>query len=123
MAPKRAAEASRSHFGTIFGAKMEPRGFIFGALLEHFGALFWSLSPFALAIFAPFWEPKWSPEASFWELFWGTLGLYFSPTQLSLRAPHIMNTPFLKKGGIHGGASLGLYFGHIRPLLSQASRL
>ena len=47
--------------------------------LEHFGALSWSHSPFALAILAPFWEPKWSPEASFLELLCNTLGLYFPP--------------------------------------------
>ena len=50
-----------------------------GGFLEHFGALFWSHSPFALAILAPFWEPKWSPEASFLELLCNTLGLYFPP--------------------------------------------
>ena len=31
LAPKRAPEASRSHLGTILGAKKEPRGFIFEA--------------------------------------------------------------------------------------------
>ena len=29
LAPKRAPEASKSHFGTIWGAKMEPRGLMF----------------------------------------------------------------------------------------------
>ena len=35
-----APEASRSHFGIILGAKMEPRGFVLGAVWEHFEALF-----------------------------------------------------------------------------------
>ena len=51
LAPKRAPEASRSHFGTIWGANMEPRGLIFKGFLmfiEHFGVLFWSPSPVAL---------------------------------------------------------------------------
>ena len=34
LAPKRSPQASKSHFGTILGAKMEPRGFIFGALWD-----------------------------------------------------------------------------------------
>ena len=33
LAPKRAPEASRSHFGTNLGAKKEPRGFILEAFL------------------------------------------------------------------------------------------
>ena len=53
LAPKRAPEASRSHFGTIWGAKMEPRGLMFRAFFEHVGALVWSPSPFALSGLAP----------------------------------------------------------------------
>ena len=45
LAPKRAPEASRSHFGTIFGAKMEPRGFIFQAFLDTLGLYFGHLRP------------------------------------------------------------------------------
>ena len=45
LAPKRAPEASRSHFGTIFGAKMEPRGLIFGAFLDNLGLYFAHLRP------------------------------------------------------------------------------
>ena len=45
LAPKRAPEASRSHFGTIFGAKMESRGFIFQAFLDTLGLYFGHLRP------------------------------------------------------------------------------
>ena len=38
--PKRTPEASRTHFGTIFGAKMEPRGFTFRVFLDTLGFYF-----------------------------------------------------------------------------------
>ena len=65
--------------GAILAPFWHHLGSNFGGFLEHFGALFWSHSPFALAILAPFWEPKWSPEASCLELLCNTLGLYFPP--------------------------------------------
>ena len=45
LAPKRAPEASKSHFGTIWGAKMEPRGLIFEAFLDTSGLYFGHLRP------------------------------------------------------------------------------
>ena len=45
LAPKRAPEASKSHFGTIWGAKMEPRGLIFKAFLNTLGFYFGHLRP------------------------------------------------------------------------------
>ena len=45
LAPKRAPEASKSHFGTIWGAKMEPRGLIFEACLDTSGLYFGHLRP------------------------------------------------------------------------------
>ena len=45
LAPKRAPEASKSHFGTILGAKMESRGLIFDAFLDTLGLYFGHLRP------------------------------------------------------------------------------
>ena len=45
LAPKKAPEASRIYFGTIWGAKMEPRGLIFRAFLNTLGFYFGHLRP------------------------------------------------------------------------------
>ena len=47
LAPKRAPEASKSHFGTIWGAKNGAPRPHFLSFFEHFGVLFWSPSPVA----------------------------------------------------------------------------